>query len=84
MFPQCFQTLGQRREVGQLRWWRRRLRAVMVSDPLFDLTHPGERLVPAPFELIGNKSILRIGRIVLPLRSRSGVACCLEITLECP
>ena len=53
----------------------------MLSDPLFDLTYAGERLVPAPFELIGHQSIFGIGRIVLPLRSRGGVACRFKITL---
>src|SRR3990172_353083 len=54
----------------------------MLRDALLDLAHALEGLIPAPLELVGDKTVLGVGRIVLALCALGGVAGGLEIALE--
>ena len=54
----------------------------MLRDPLLDLPHALEGLVPASLELVGDQPVLGIGRIVLALGALRRVVGGLEIALE--
>ena len=54
----------------------------MLPDLRFDLVDPLQGLVPASFKLVGDQSILRVGRVVLLLRSSSTVRRRLQVALE--
>jgi len=39
----------------------------VLRNALLDLAYPPERLIPAPLQLVGDESVLRVRGIVLPL-----------------
>ena len=50
-----------------------RLTLTVLIDLAFDLTDTLQRLIPASLQLVGDESIVRVGRVVLFLRSSGGV-----------
>src|SRR5271163_1324658 len=54
----------------------------MLRNPLLDLAHAIKRLVPAPLELSGDQSVLRIRRIKLALSAVCRVAHRLQLALQ--
>jgi hypothetical protein len=54
----------------------------VLRDALFDLAHTFERLVPPPFEFIGDEPVLWVGSIVLALGAVRCIAGRLQIALK--
>ncbi|MGO6944824.1 hypothetical protein, partial [Rhizobium johnstonii] len=54
----------------------------MFGNPGLDLADACECLIPARFELRRYKSVLRIGRVILPECPVGSIACCLEVAKQ--
>src|SRR4051794_38060571 len=78
--PNRFQITGQPLKLVFRRSNECSLLSIVLIDPLLYVLQTSERLIPSPFQLVGNQAIFGVCQIILFLCTVSCVACCLPFS----
>ena len=80
--PDGFEVCGQIVEVLRARCRGAIVSTLMALDLRFDVAHSVQRLVPSPFELVGDQSVVRVDLVELLLRPLCVVTSGLQVALQ--